>query len=78
MPQLRLMAPLALDGEPWPIARLPARPESAILPLIRDRGTPALPIPTVYSRTEQTDFCINARRQTPGHFITLPTPTHIL
>ena len=50
LPPVRLMDHLARAGEPWPIARPPARLESPTLQPIRDRGTPALQIPTECSK----------------------------
>ena len=61
---VRLMDHLARAGEPWPIARPPARLESPTLQPIRDRGTPALQIPMECSKMGRTGFCINALRQT--------------
>src|SRR6476646_265207 len=71
---VRLMDHLARAGEPWPIARPPARLESLTLQPIRDRGTPALQIPMECSKMGRTGFCINALRQTLGRF----TIHHIL
>ena len=75
LPPVRLMDRLALVGEPWPIARPPARRESPTLQPIRDRGTPANQIPTECSRMAQTGFCINALRPIRGRFTTRPTLT---
>src|SRR4029077_13406533 len=59
---LRLMDHPAQAGEPWPIARPPARLEAPTLQPIRDRGTPALQIPMECSKMGRTGFCINALR----------------
>jgi hypothetical protein len=77
-PHRRLTAHLARAGEPWPIARPPARLESPTLQPIRDRGTPALQIPMECSKMGRTGFCINALRQTLGRFIIRLTFTRIL
>ena len=72
---VRLMDHLARAGEPWPIARPPARLESPTLQPIKDRGTLALQIPMECSKMGRTGFCINALRQTPGRFIIRLTRT---
>ncbi len=74
---VRLMDHLARAGEPWPIARPPARPESPTLRPTRDRGTPALQIPMECSKMGRTGFCINARLPTLGRFIIRLTFTRI-
>jgi hypothetical protein len=53
---VRLMDHLARAGEPWPIARPPARLESPTLQPIRDRGTPALQIPMECSKMGRRGF----------------------
>ena len=72
---VRLMEHLALAGEPWPIARPPARPESPTLQPIRDLGIPALQIPMECSKMGQAGFCINAVRPIRGRFTIRPTLT---